>query len=153
MKPLDPYLELWASNMRESASGLLTIAEPAMQNFCNARDTHTDEPEVSLDSLIQLMETVGLMPPPNPKIVVIQFPPPTVTVQARTHRRSRINKKWRKKYGFITIPDRKAIETVIVDKERNIAYVYPEMMERIRKAIAEYKGIIDTDFLNLGGLL
>jgi hypothetical protein len=28
--------------------------------------------------------------------------------QKRTHRRSRINKKWRKKYGFVSIPIEKA---------------------------------------------
>lgn len=36
---------------------------------------------------------------------VIRSPWLTISVQARVHRRRRINKKWAKRYGFKQVPD------------------------------------------------
>ena len=50
-------------------------------------------------------------------------------VQARTHKKKRINKKWRKRYGFKEIPWNKFY---IVD---NKIYCHPNMIEKIKAEI------------------
>lgn len=50
-------------------------------------------------------------------------------VQARTHKKKRINKKWRKRYGFKEIPWNKFFI------EGNRIYCHPKMFEKIKAEI------------------
>jgi hypothetical protein len=50
-------------------------------------------------------------------------------VQARTHKKKRINKKWRKRYGFKEIPWNKFYI------EGNRIYCHPKMIEKIKAEI------------------
>ena len=51
-------------------------------------------------------------------------------VQARTHKKKRINKKWRKRYGMKEIPWKKFYI------EGNRIYCHPQMIEKIQLEIA-----------------
>lgn len=51
-------------------------------------------------------------------------------VQARTHKKKRINKKWRKRYGFREIP----WKTFYIDGNR--VYCHPKMIDKIKMEIA-----------------
>lgn len=50
-------------------------------------------------------------------------------VQARTHKKKRINKKWRKRYGFKEIPWNK----FFIEGHR--IYCHPKMVEKIKAEI------------------
>ena len=52
-------------------------------------------------------------------------------VQARTHKKKRINKKWRKRYGFKNVPWKKI---VLFDGK---IYGHPEVIERLIKEVAD----------------
>lgn len=53
----------------------------------------------------------------------------TITVQARTHRRNRINKKWRKQYGYKQVPDPS------VYRIGGSLYAHPETIKRIERTL------------------
>lgn len=53
------------------------------------------------------------------------------TVQARTHRKWRINKKWRKRFGFKTVPQR----CLYVIKDQRTIIGHHVMIDRIIKEI------------------
>jgi hypothetical protein len=50
-------------------------------------------------------------------------------VQARTHKKKRINKKWRKRYGVKEIPWNKFVI------EGNRIYCHPKMIEKVKAEI------------------
>lgn len=52
---------------------------------------------------------------------------PTIIIQVRTHPRRRINKKWRKKYGYRAISDGK------VYRIGNLLYAHPDTIKRLGK--------------------
>lgn len=52
-------------------------------------------------------------------------------VQARTHKKMRINKKWRKRYGMKSVPWKRVI---VLENERKII-MHPDTLEVIRKKI------------------
>lgn len=55
-----------------------------------------------------------------------------IEIQARTHRKSRINKKWRKKYGTKQAPSPNLIYT-------NGAIIgHPKTIEKLKKAVNKY---------------
>ena len=62
---------------------------------------------------------------------LIEVPCMADTVQARTHKKKRINKKWRKRYGAKEIPWKK----IIVTNDGKI-YGHPQMIEAIKAEIA-----------------
>lgn len=71
-------------------------------------------------------------------ISVYQMPVPRISIQRRKHRKKRIDKKWRKRYGFISIPDPSIDQSVILmDKERRCVYCYPAGYAAILKHIPE----------------
>lgn len=51
-------------------------------------------------------------------------------VQARTHKKKRINKKWKKRYGMIEIP----WDKVLVTDDRKI-FCHPKMFEKLKAEI------------------
>lgn len=51
-------------------------------------------------------------------------------VQARTHKKKRINKKWRKRYGFREVPWK---NFYVVDRT---IYCHPKMIDKIKMEIA-----------------
>lgn len=55
------------------------------------------------------------------------------TVQARTHRKKRINKKWLKRYGTIKVP----WKSVIINKIDSSIYCHPDTLGLIRQAISK----------------
>lgn len=57
-------------------------------------------------------------------------------VQARTHKKKRINKKWRKRYGMKEIPWTKLVIT-----ENKRIFGHPKMIARLKKEMA-LKGIL-----------
>lgn len=61
---------------------------------------------------------------------VISVPCMADKVQARTHKKKRINKKWRKRYGVKEVPWNKFI--VSGDK----IYCHPKMIDKIQAEIA-----------------
>ena len=54
-------------------------------------------------------------------------------VQARTHKKSRINKKWRKRYGMREVPWNKFL---IIDRK---ICCHPKMIEKLKKGIKVYE--------------
>ena len=52
-------------------------------------------------------------------------------VQAKTHRKKRINKKWRKRYGFKEIP----WDTFYIDKFSRRIYCHPKMINKLKEMI------------------
>ena len=67
------------------------------------------------------------------RIVVI--PEPTATIQARTHRKKRIDKKWRKRYGFKTIIAKYDKGKMFVNEREMIAYCYPHHEAELRRQL------------------
>lgn len=57
-------------------------------------------------------------------------PYPTTYVQVRTHRKRRINKKWRKRYGFKTVRGKYDPHEVI--RVGSDYHAYPEAIEQIK---------------------
>jgi hypothetical protein len=57
-------------------------------------------------------------------------------VQARKHKKKRINKKWRKRYGMKEVPWNK----IFVTNDRKM-YAHPTMVAKIEEAFhAKYRG-------------
>lgn len=54
-------------------------------------------------------------------------------VQARTHKKKRINKKWRKRYGMREVPWKKYF---IVD---NKIYAHPKMIETLINEVSKHE--------------
>lgn len=67
---------------------------------------------------------------------------PRITRQRRTHRKKRINKKWRKRYGFVSFPDPKHLHSVLVMRSpitgMDSIHVYASQEYRVREMIARY---------------
>lgn len=61
---------------------------------------------------------------------VIESPFMCDKVQARTHKKKRINKKWRKRYGMKEIPWTKFVIS------GNAIFAHPKMIARIKEQIA-----------------
>lgn len=58
---------------------------------------------------------------------IISAPFLTIEVQARTHKKSRINKKWRKKYGMKKAPSKE----IIIANEK--IYAHPHTINRLKR--------------------
>ena len=56
-------------------------------------------------------------------------------VQARTHKKKRINKKWRKRYGMKEVPWKRIF---VLEDERKII-MHPDTLEAIRKKVKKVK--------------
>lgn len=54
-------------------------------------------------------------------------------VQAKKHRKKRINKKWLKRYGVKKVP----WKSVIINKIDRSIYCHPDTLELIRQAISK----------------
>lgn len=52
-------------------------------------------------------------------------------VQTRRHRKKRINKKWRKRYGMKIVP----WNWILVDRIRGDIYCHPKILEVIKSAM------------------
>lgn len=74
-------------------------------------------------------------PLPTLKIHVLHIPRERCLVRVKRHRKSRIDKKWRKRYGFKSVVDRTKGNDVFV--MGNEAYCYPHVYEQLKKAIPE----------------
>lgn len=61
---------------------------------------------------------------------VISVPYMMDIVQARTHKKKRINKKWRKRYGVKEVPWNK----IVVTDDKKI-YCHPRMVDKIKAEI------------------
>ncbi len=68
---------------------------------------------------------------------VITVPQMSDKVQARTHKKKRINKKWRKRYGFKEVPWNK-----FIIKGRNI-YCHPKWYYKLQAEIYKMEGFND----------
>lgn len=55
-------------------------------------------------------------------------------VQARTHKKKRINKKWRKKYGNKAVPMKKIVVAY------GEMFMHPIMYQKIKKALEQKSG-------------
>ena len=55
-------------------------------------------------------------------------------IQKRTHRKKRINKKWRKRYGFIH-PPLNGVNVVTDAVGRKWIYVHPRFYKKIKKLL------------------
>ena len=53
------------------------------------------------------------------------------TVRAKTHKKKRIDKKWRKRYGYKQVP----INEIYVDNVNRNIYGYPVQIDRIVEAM------------------
>ena len=76
-----------------------------------------------MDTLSPLLGTL------HPYDIVIR-PRPFMRVQVKTHRKKRINKKWRKQYGFVE----KLLPYLATDilQDDTTLYVYPEMFTQVQ---------------------
>lgn len=66
------------------------------------------------------------------RIVVRPVPPPSL-VRVRVHRRRRIDKKWRKRYGFLAVRSYDPDEVLVVG---NSVLVYPETKQALLDTVA-----------------
>lgn len=66
---------------------------------------------------------------------IISVPGMTDVVQVRTHKKKRINKKWRKYYGFKKVPSKVCY---IID---NKIYCHPNMIEKIKADIEKHNRV------------
>lgn len=62
---------------------------------------------------------------------VIAIPYMADRVQARTHKKKRINKKWRKRYGFREVPWKQ----FYIDTANMRIYCHPKIVEKIKAEI------------------
>lgn len=53
-------------------------------------------------------------------------------VQARKHRKKRVNKKWRKRYGFRSVPDG---DKIIICHETMKIFMHPMTFKKLKNAI------------------
>lgn len=53
-------------------------------------------------------------------------------VQARTHKKKRINKKWRKRFGFKSVPDG---DKIYVIPPAGVIVMHPGTYEKLKKAM------------------
>ena len=63
--------------------------------------------------------------------LLIEVPSMCDTVQARTHKKKRINKKWRKRYGTKEKPWTK----FVITEDRRI-FAHPKMIARLKEEMA-----------------
>jgi hypothetical protein len=68
-------------------------------------------------------------------IEIITVPYPTIKIQAKTHRKRRINKKWLKRYGYKTILAKYDHNKIIFDERNRVAYCYPHQVDLIYHVI------------------
>ena len=70
-------------------------------------------------------------------LTVIVRPYPYREVPVRPHRKKRIAKKWRKRYGlrreYLPVDEREMLH----DPQRGILYVYPRMEAELRRLLTE----------------
>ena len=65
---------------------------------------------------------------------IITMKPPMVPRQMRTHQRKRLNKKWRKRYGYVYVPDPSIDQSKIIhDRDSNTVYAYPPAVEELKR--------------------
>ena len=57
----------------------------------------------------------------------------TKEVQRRTHRKKRINKKWRKRYGMMHVEDPYKSILYKDPEGDNVLYVHPKMADKLRE--------------------
>lgn len=69
------------------------------------------------------------------KVVATDFM--RVWVQARTHKKTRINKKWLKRYGYKQVPDMSAICIADVPGMGKVLFCHPKLYEKIKGALEE----------------
>lgn len=67
----------------------------------------------------------------RPAVNLVEVEPGTKYRQARTHRRRRINKKWRKRWGMVREPDYYLGDKVVYDFRRNVGYCHPPTARKI----------------------
>ena len=61
----------------------------------------------------------------------------TKEVQARTHRKKRINKKWLKRYGLKRVPDFTAIYIATMPDGCKCIFAQPKMIKMIKEAVID----------------
>lgn len=64
-----------------------------------------------------------------------------VWVQARTHKKTRINKKWLKRYGYKQVPDMSTIRIADVPGMGKVLFCHPKLYEKIKGAL-EKVGVV-----------
>lgn len=64
----------------------------------------------------------------------ISVPGLTIEKQIRTHRKRRINKKWRKRFGVLVQPDPS------IYKANGVVYGHPDILAQIEQALNSGKG-------------
>lgn len=60
-----------------------------------------------------------------------------VWVQARTHKKARINKKWLKRYGYKQVPDMSTVRMADVPGMGRVLFCHPKLYERLKQALEE----------------
>lgn len=77
------------------------------------------------------------------KIDFVEVPTLVKKLQVRRHRKKRINKKWLKRYGVVTIPDENYYLS-IGSSGRYVLCAHPKTMARVR-------AYIDAEKITAGG--
>lgn len=147
---------LTEADMCRMARDLFSRNLDDMAKSCFATMATTEpQPCLTMDSIVEMKRTMDEMlraesaPKPAPGLCapflgcqgvmpgnvggmkIIERPWPKK--QVKTHRKKRINKKWRKRYGFILDTSVDAGECFIVQGHTLIAY--PRTVEALRKAV------------------
>ena len=58
-----------------------------------------------------------------------------VWVQARKHRKKRINKKWLKRYGYKQVPDMNTVRIADVPGMGRVLFCHPKLYEKVKDAL------------------
>ena len=81
------------------------------------------------------------------KVVTTDFM--RVWVQARTHKKARINKKWLKRHGYKQVPDMNTIHIADVPGMGRVLFCHPKLYEKIKGALEEMGAVFDNPSVSL----
>lgn len=82
---------------------------------------------------------------------IVETPHLSKEVQCRRHRKKRINKKWRKRYGMKRVPDPNMILIYNDPVGGRTVYVHPKMAEKVRAEMVEQP--VDDRLKQLYGII
>ena len=72
-----------------------------------------------------------------------------VWVQARTHKKARINKKWLKRYGYKQVPDMSTIRIADVPGMGKVLFCHQKLYEKIKGALEEMGTVFGNPSVSL----
>lgn len=119
-----PELEIDFDNIKPAMGGVIR-----MQPIMSASESPAIEfsTHISAEALYELANSLD----PNARTpVTMSFTGKPRSVQVRTHRKKRINKKWAKRYGYKLVVDETTIRDVVVDRDDKydaLGYAYEQL--------------------------